>query len=393
MATKSEVFNDRKCVTHPPPPYYQNIHTPASSSSTNSICVKYIGKPTSPLFSFLRNKEKRKTVLSHTRDIISPSNFPSSSIVPTVNACAAAISPEELSNLLQKPNIEGHTAINHALFTRLNRGRVINRRGDALRIFLGCPPDEVQVHDAGDVHKVKFNVCFCLRMFQKRLLMRQELGTEFIAAGRIWLFQIFSMAPDGLWRIFLSLSKESLPACPEAVLVIEAHLGKHDCAAPITIRSSIHCSHPSVFPTKTEFFLTCFLAPPRDLRVLPITSSQSADLQFAPQGSATDSIFTWRLKDWLLNQNTIAPLAIRVRIFALVSWMSSASSLLGIDYIGGGDSRFHDAEEREQLKLEGSWMVLKQKTRLQTNRVHTNSGGQSSQQKHDRLYENEIARV
>ncbi|KAG1857684.1 hypothetical protein DFJ58DRAFT_744987 [Suillus subalutaceus] len=319
MATKSEVFYDSKCVTHPPPPYYQNIYTPASSSTArDSIRIEYAGKLISPLFSFLRNKQKRKTVLSHIRDIISDSNFASSSIVPTVNACAAAISPTEFSNLLQKPNIEGHTAMywaivnhqpeafsafaafipkfssvcssdlrlacmftsNHALFTQLNLGRVINRKDNALRNFLGCPPDEVQVHDAGDgLHKIKFNICFCIRMFQKRLLMRQQLGIEFVAAGRIWLFQIFSMALDGLWRIFLSLSKESLPACPEAVLVIEAHSGKHDCATP-----------------------------PQDLRLLPVTNSQSMFLQVASQESVALSdatLFTWRLKDWFLNENTM----------------------------------------------------------------------------------------
>ncbi|KAG2343875.1 hypothetical protein BDR05DRAFT_999770 [Suillus weaverae] len=304
MATKAKVFDDSKPVTDSLPPY-DKISTFVSSADS----MQCTGRPS--IFSFIRNKAKRTTVLSCIRDIVSAPDFSSSSIISSVNACVAAISPAEFSDLLQKPDIEGHTAMywailnhrreafsafaafianfssvctsdlrlacmstsDHVLFTQMKLGRVINPKDESLRNFLGCPPDEVQVHDTGDgLRKCEFVVCFRIRMFQKRLLVRRELGIEFVAAGRIWLLRLLSTASDGLWRIFLTLSKESLPVRPEVVLVIEAHSGKPDCATP-----------------------------PQDLRV----PRNNRSVVLAPKESATGSditSFTWRMKDWLMNE-------------------------------------------------------------------------------------------
>lgn len=43
--------------------------------------------------------ERTEAVLSHIRDIISPPNFIPSSVVPTINAHAAALPPGEISEL------------------------------------------------------------------------------------------------------------------------------------------------------------------------------------------------------------------------------------------------------------------------------------------------------
>ncbi|KAG1825616.1 uncharacterized protein BJ212DRAFT_1475013 [Suillus subaureus] len=226
MATESEVFDDGKSITSMPPPYNE-ISTPASSTVANS--VQCTGSRL-PLFSFLQNKYKQtqakltktkqtEAVLSHIHDIVSVPNF--IPIAPIVNTCTAALLPAEFSDLLQSPNIEGHTAMywaavngqreafsvfaahilkfssvcssdlclacmstsNHALFMQLNLGHVINSKDESLRHFLGCPPDEVQVHDKGDrMGKNQFVACFHIRMFQKRLHTAGELGIEFVAA-------------------------------------------------------------------------------------------------------------------------------------------------------------------------------------------------------------------
>ncbi|KAG1845498.1 hypothetical protein DFJ58DRAFT_893663 [Suillus subalutaceus] len=301
MATKSEVFDDGKSITSAPPPYNETS-TAASSTVTNS--VQCTGNRLS-LFSFLWNKHKQtqveqiqeltnieqtqveqtqeltnieqtqvelakieqtEAVLSHIHDIVSFPNF--MPVAPIINTFAAALLPAEFSDLLQNPNIEGHTAMywavvngqreafsvfaahipqfssvcssdlrlacmstsNHALFMQLNLGHVINSKDESLRHFLGCPPDEVQVHDKGDrMGKNQFVACFCIRMFQKRLRTAGELGIEFIAAGRIWWFLIY-MGNDGRWHIGFSLSYPSFPAHPEAVLVIKAHNSNPDSA-------------------------------------------------------------------------------------------------------------------------------------------------------------------
>ncbi|KAG1865857.1 hypothetical protein DFJ58DRAFT_724252 [Suillus subalutaceus] len=207
MTAKSEVFNDRKSVIDSPPTY-DNIYASASA--------EFVKCPdTQPsLFSFfLRNNNKRTMVLSRVRDIVSTTDFISSSVSPIVEACAAALSPGEFSDLLQKPDIEGHTAIywaivNHrqrshfgiccihppilvCLLFRLYVSHCYKSQDESLRYFLNCPPDEVQVQDTGDrKFNSQFVAHFCIRMFQKRLRVSQKLGIEFVAsvlAERIWL--------------------------------------------------------------------------------------------------------------------------------------------------------------------------------------------------------------
>ncbi|KAG2045215.1 hypothetical protein BDR03DRAFT_995442 [Suillus americanus] len=343
MATKSEIFDDGKSITSVPPSYNE-ISTPASSTLTNSVpCT---GSQLS-LFSFLRNKykwtrveqkqaqveltkieqkqaqveltkiEQTEAVLSHIRDIVSVPNF--MPVAPIVNTCAAALLPAEFSNLLQNPNIEGHTAMywavvngqkeafsvfaahipqfssvcssdlrlacmstsNHGLFMQLNLGHVINSKDESLRHFLGCPPDEVQVHDKGDrMCKNQFVACFHIRMFQKRLHTAGELGLEFVAAGRIWWFLIY-MGNNGRWCIGFSLSHPSPPAHPEAALVIKAHSRTPDCATQ-----------------------------PEDLKmqygIVPGYMLTAEDCQLHQPVKISDlNILLWPLSDWPMDENTM----------------------------------------------------------------------------------------
>ncbi|KAG2134301.1 hypothetical protein BD769DRAFT_479731 [Suillus cothurnatus] len=262
MATlKSEVFDDRKSIDAPPT--YDEISLSASLlDSVHSISCR---RPS--LFSFLRKKEKQTIVLSRIRDIVSAPNLTPSSITKIVNACAATLTPVQFAHLLQKTNIEGHTALywsivnhrretfstlatfipqftpvcssdlrlaciatsDHELFTQLNLGHVINPEDESLRKFLGCPPDEVQVHSVTGhtPHKNEFVASFRIRMFQKRLHANptQTLGIEFIAKGHTWLLR-FCIARK-LWCIALSLSEGGLPVCvASSVLVIQAPSGK-----------------------------------------------------------------------------------------------------------------------------------------------------------------------
>jgi len=161
MATlKSKVFDDRKSIDAPPT--YDEISLSASLlDSVHSISCR---RPS--LFSFLRKKEKQTIVLSRIRDIVSAPNLTPSSIRKIVNACAATLTPVQFAHLLQKTNIEGHTALywsivnhrretfsalatfipqftpvcssdlrlaciatsDHELFTQLNLRHVINRK-------------------------------------------------------------------------------------------------------------------------------------------------------------------------------------------------------------------------------------------------------------------------
>ncbi|KAG2078554.1 hypothetical protein BDR04DRAFT_1112727 [Suillus decipiens] len=173
MTTKSKFFDDSKSVIDSPS-LYDQIY-----ASTSAELIKcHASQPY--LFSFLRNNDRQTMILSLIRDILSTPDFIPSSVAPIVDACATALSPVEFSNLLQKPNIEGHTAmywaiVNHrqeaisafaafvpgfssvcssdiclTLFAQLNSARVMNPKDMSLRRFLNCPPDEVQVQDGGD---------------------------------------------------------------------------------------------------------------------------------------------------------------------------------------------------------------------------------------------------
>ncbi|KAG2152210.1 hypothetical protein BD769DRAFT_1288903, partial [Suillus cothurnatus] len=210
------------------------------------------------------------TVLSRIRDIVSaPDIIDTPSVASIVNACATSLSVAEFSDLLQSPNIEGHTALywaivneqqgafsaftvfitkfspvcssdlrlacvathNQALFMQLGLGYSDSKRS------LGCPPDDVQVHEGDGLGENQFVAGIRIRMFRKRLHITQDLGVEFVAggiyviivlgvvmmtsipAGRIWMLR-FYMGPNGRWRIGLSLSQPSFPARPDAKLLV-----------------------------------------------------------------------------------------------------------------------------------------------------------------------------
>jgi hypothetical protein len=78
--------------------------------------------------------------------------------------------------------VSEHTRTREALTNYL-----VVAEDESLKIFLGCPPDEVQVHSATvhTPHKNEFVASFRIRMFQKRLRANptQKLGMEFIAKG------------------------------------------------------------------------------------------------------------------------------------------------------------------------------------------------------------------
>ncbi|KAG0704628.1 hypothetical protein DFH29DRAFT_997515 [Suillus ampliporus] len=67
------------------------------------------------IFSSLRSKQKRNTVLTCIHDIVFAPDFTPSSVAPIVNACAAALTAAEFSDLLQTPNIEGHMTLYWAI--------------------------------------------------------------------------------------------------------------------------------------------------------------------------------------------------------------------------------------------------------------------------------------
>ncbi|KAG2040947.1 hypothetical protein BDR03DRAFT_1089594 [Suillus americanus] len=117
-----------------------------------------------------------------------------------------------------------------ALFSRLNLGN-INSKDEPLRGSLGCSPDEVQVDSGDGLGENKFIACLRIRKFQKRLLITENVGVEFVAGRRIWLF-LFLMKHDERWHADLSLAEPSLPARPGGRIRIEAHRGKSSYAAP-----------------------------------------------------------------------------------------------------------------------------------------------------------------
>ncbi|KAG1836669.1 hypothetical protein F4604DRAFT_1692730 [Suillus subluteus] len=221
-------------------------------------------------------KQKRATVLSRIRDLVSATDSTPSSIDSIVNVCASALTAAQLSDLLQTPNIEGHTALywaflnhrpevfsafarfiskfssecssdlrlacmqtsNHALFSQLNLQHT-DAKDESLRQFLGCPPDEIEVHEGGELDDHQFVASFHIRMFQKRLRTTQELKHEFVAQGRIWWFR-FYMGPWWKWLVGFGLSPPSLPACPKPSLLLETFTreGEPGCE---TLHKGLYC--------------------------------------------------------------------------------------------------------------------------------------------------------
>ncbi|KAG1789604.1 uncharacterized protein HD556DRAFT_1446830 [Suillus plorans] len=227
MATKSEVIDDSKSIASSPP------------------------------------SERRATVLSRIRDLVSPTDVSPSSIESIADACAHDLTAAELSDLLQTPNIEGHTALywaivnhrqevfwtfklfiskfsskcssdlrlacmrtsNHALFCKLNFQNT-DAQDESLRQFLGCPQDEIEVHNVAELDDNQFVVSFRIRMFQKRLCTTRRLNYDFVARGRIWSFR-FEMGNKGKWIVGFGLSSPSLPVSLECYsLLLETRTTK-----------------------------------------------------------------------------------------------------------------------------------------------------------------------
>ncbi|OAX34475.1 hypothetical protein K503DRAFT_859182 [Rhizopogon vinicolor AM-OR11-026] len=252
MATKFEL--DNKSDTNAPPSY-DAISTSASSRGLS----KFIQSK----WSWPRSNQKCATdlqahnadlscttVLFCIRDLVTAADFTPSSVAPIVNTCAAALSPAEFSDLLQSLNIDDHTAIYWAIvncrreaisafanvgclpfrlahgmhvFTQLNLLRTIGQpMTKSLIRSLGCPPDEIEVHEADKPDAMhRFVTLFRFKMCQKRLRIIQNVGAEFVAGGRIWWLRIY-MGDEGKWLIEWGLSQHSPPACPEAVFLIKS---------------------------------------------------------------------------------------------------------------------------------------------------------------------------
>ncbi|KAG2032750.1 hypothetical protein BDR03DRAFT_1002392 [Suillus americanus] len=268
MATNSQASSDSSSTASATaPPSYDSI-------SENPIQCNQ-----SSLFSFRRRKQKRAAVLSRIRDIVLAPNFTPSSVTSNVNACIAALPAAELSNILTKLNIEGHTALywaivnnrseafwaleelvsrysfdctsdlriacmitnNHAMFRQLNLDAYSEDR--RLRYLLGCPPDGIQVQTC-DEHTNQFNVVFRIGMFQKRLRLAtaRNLYYEFVAEGRIWWLRFYMPSPftNGIWHTAIGLCERTYSAClSNAVLVIEAHSQKPVATPPEALKISL----------------------------------------------------------------------------------------------------------------------------------------------------------
>ncbi|KAG1840319.1 hypothetical protein C8R48DRAFT_740706 [Suillus tomentosus] len=243
MATKSEVIDNSKSIASSPPSY----------DTSSNIRIK-CRQPS--IFSFLSVRQRRATVLPRIRDLVSTTNLSPSSIELIANKCAYDLTATELSDLLQTLNIEGHTALywaivnhrqeafsafrlfisklssecssdlrlacmrtsDHALFLKLNLQNT-DAQDKSLRQFLGCPPDEIEVHDVRGLDDNQFVASFHIRMFQKRLCTTRKLKCEFIARGRIWSLG-FEMGRKGKWIVGFGLSSPSLPVSPVCYSIV-----------------------------------------------------------------------------------------------------------------------------------------------------------------------------
>jgi hypothetical protein len=227
MANKYQLLDHSKFHNNAPPSYEE--------TSTSGGAVR-CGLPS--VLSIRRIQQTRTNVLSLIRDIVSTPDFIPSSVASIVNSCAASLSATDFSDLLQKPNIEGHTALywaivnnrrealitfiefipkfslmcssdlrlacmttsDHALFVQLNLGTKNNcecnahparehyftaqsaAKDEPLRRSLGLP-DEIQVHEGDGLDGNKFVASLRVRMCQRRVRITKEVGIEFIAKG------------------------------------------------------------------------------------------------------------------------------------------------------------------------------------------------------------------
>ncbi|KAG1901028.1 uncharacterized protein F5891DRAFT_1188144 [Suillus fuscotomentosus] len=259
------------------PPSYDAINTSVSTDSTR--CKRSV-------FSFLQSKQKhcQALVLSRIHEIVSSPDLNVSSVLSIIKSCAAALPTAEFSNLLQKRNIESHTALywaivnhwrevllefvkfipkfsracsadlrlvcvtasDHDSFMLLNLGDNFDSKDKSLRRMLGCPRDDIQVYewDTADRSKNHFYVHIVCRMFQKRLRIARKVEVEFVAQGRIWVLH-FDMTRKEYWSFEYHLSNDSSPVYhQDAIFEIEAHkpLPGSDTLQPLCFYSGESCT-------------------------------------------------------------------------------------------------------------------------------------------------------
>lgn len=134
--------------------------------------------------------------------------------------------------------------------------------------------------DSGDgLGENQFIARLRIRKFQKRLLTTKDVGVEFVAGGRKWLFRLY-MECDGRWYIDLSLAEFSLPALPGGGIRIEAHRGKLGSAAPPS-RLSL------MFSTQ---------------RGMLIPAGMYGRYNFKGDDEAIYVRSTWQMTDWLMDK-------------------------------------------------------------------------------------------
>ncbi|KAG1816871.1 uncharacterized protein BJ212DRAFT_1577010 [Suillus subaureus] len=324
MATMLEVLEDSKSVTSPLPSYKT---TPSSVSLAGSIQCTTHCRPS--VLSLLRTTQKQKSALSRICDLVSPPGFTPSSVTQVANTCAATLPPAVFSHLLQTPNIEGHAALYWAivnnqqeafsifaafipqfssvccsdlclacmvisdqeLFTQLNLG-CYPHKDELLRRSLGCPPDEVEVHK-GD-KPCQFVACMRIRMFQKRLRIRQEVDVESVANGRIWRLQFHC---GRIRCIVIGLSRHKLPAPllsqAHCGVMIESHKGKPKCATQPAYsqwRNEQRTLHGDM-----NWFL--------DLPIEIKTEIRTDNLEM-PKSNDITVVFYHQLGNWVIDDNT-----------------------------------------------------------------------------------------
>ncbi|KAG1843703.1 hypothetical protein C8R48DRAFT_765417 [Suillus tomentosus] len=216
----SEDFDDQKSVgAGDAPPSYDT--TPLSESSSATL--------QSSFFSLLFvARQKRTAVLSRIRDIVLTPDFNPSSAASIINVCAADLTTQEFSKLLQTPNIEDHTALYWA---------IVNNQREVVAAFAAfisecCPPDEIEVHEVKMGNNHQFVVSFRIRKFQRRLRITHKLNYEFVADGRIWFLRFDMYTVKWKWRVLYGVSSPSLPACTKASLKIEGKPGRKPLKLP-----------------------------------------------------------------------------------------------------------------------------------------------------------------
>ncbi|KAG1799540.1 hypothetical protein EV424DRAFT_1546000 [Suillus variegatus] len=259
-----------------PPPSYDLSVSEDSIRSKQSI------------FSFLQSKQKRRqtSALSLIREIVSSPGFAVSSVAPNIKSCTAALPAAEFSKLLQKCNIENHTALywaivnnqreallefvkfipkfsracsadlrlacmaanDHDSFMLLHLGdNEVDSTDRSSRHMLGCPRDDIQVHGGDtlsvDSNENTFSVHFVFRMFQKRLRIARKLEAEFVAQGRIWVLRFDVDMLTGDWLVEFGISRDSSAVRPNAVLEIQANKPSPGSDAMQPLRLDMCVSH------------------------------------------------------------------------------------------------------------------------------------------------------